>query len=124
MAIPEAQLETFKKQLEEWKEETGNENLDVEGIVSKVKEQEPEEREVFNKEAFYVLRLKLDELVKDYEDFNGPKGRKLNIIFEVEKENAADRYAEEYNFGENMRITVITHIGTKGKYQKMESMDR
>ena len=61
---------------------------------------------------------KLSSLVKDYREFYGPKGRQLEIIVKIKKNNSADSFSESWVFNDLIKISQIIEIGTKGKYEK------
>ena len=73
-----------------------------------------------------MARIQIDSLIKGYEDYYAPKGRGLRITVEITKENAADTYGERWVFGKDNKMEVISliHIGTKGKYQPVEAINR
>ena len=115
-----ADLDGFKKQLEKLKESTGV-DFDTNKIVESV-QSTPEK--AFDKEAFIMARIQLDALVKGFEDYYAAKGRGLRVTVEITKEDSADTHGERWVFGDGIEVMSIIQIGTKGKYQPVEAINR
>lgn len=119
-----SQLDSFRKQLEKLKESTEL-DINIDKIVSSISEQQkgdkPESK--LDRESLIMARIHLDSLIRDYELYHGPRGKKLELIVRIIKENAADQVGEQWVFGDG-RITVkkFEQIGTKGKYQKVNAI--
>ncbi len=61
---------------------------------------------------------KLNNLINDYKEFYGPKGRQLEVIVKIKKNHSADSFSESWVFNDLIKITQFIEIGTKGKYEK------
>ena len=120
-----ADSNSFRDHLEKLKETTDF-DFDVDKIIESVTKKEKIEEEVFDREAFMMARIQMDSLIKGFEDYYASKGRGLRVTVEVTKENAADTHGERWVFDKKGNIEVISlvHIGTKGKYQPVEAINR
>lgn len=116
------QLETFKLRLEELKEQ--GVDIDPEKVTEEIvqahnrflDELPKEEKE---KKLFELAKEKVISLLDDYQNFYRPKGRKIKIMVEIEKDNAADKYGEKFIYSDDMSVISVIGIGTKGKYEKV-----
>ena len=116
-------MEGFKKQLEELKRRGAN--IDPDAIVADLTtlpENQVEKFESsFDRKAFQLMKQKVIKLLEDFENFYGPKGRGLSVAMHVQKDDAADRFSETYNYiPDKLSIVHIVDIGSKGKYEKFD----
>lgn len=114
-----SKLENFKSTLENIKDSSGM-NVDVDSLVEKVEKNE----ENIDMESFVLLRLQIDRIVKDYEEFFAKLGRGIEVTIKITKENCADQVGEQWTIGEkgNMIVRRIEQIGTKGKYAPVKAI--
>ena len=113
-------MKDFKAQLDELKRKGADIDPDkiIEDLVTPPTVQIVEEFEAsFDKKAFQLLKMKVEKLLGDFEDFYGPKGRGISIAIHVQKDDSADRYSETFPYTDKLSIVHIVDIGTKGKYE-------
>jgi hypothetical protein len=122
-----SQLQTLKEKQERAKEnvediEPINPDEIINELITPAKKEEIDEFEdSFDKKAWSLMRKQIDKLLDDFENFYGPKGRGLSVAIHVQKENCADRYADNYPYvPDKLSIVHIVDIGTKGKYEKID----
>ena len=118
------QLEQFKMQLEALK--ASGVDIDPEKITEDVI-RGPQERaadlakltQEEREKAYFDLAIqKVLQLMSDWKGHYKDKGRRLNVIVRIEKDNSADAYGEKYIFDDNLQVINMIEIGTKGKYEK------
>lgn len=111
------QLNSFKAQLKKIKRETGL-NIDEDAIIESLNQPQKMEPK-FDIQALILARIKIDSIIKDYEDFFGPQGKGLEVNIKITKENPGDTVGEQWVMGEEGKIIVrrFEEIGTKGKHE-------
>lgn len=118
------QLQSFKAQLKRLKRETGL-NIDPDAIVESLKKGPPQKEEnLLDREALIMARIKIDHIVKEYEEFFGPKGRGIEIDIKITKDDHADCVGEQWIMGEAQKIAVrrFEEIGVKGKHEPFKAI--
>jgi hypothetical protein len=113
-------MKDFKAQLNELKRKGADIDPEkiIEDLVTPPTVQIVEEFEAsFDKKAFQLLKMKVQKLLDDFENFYGPKGRGLSVALHIQKEDSADRYSETFPYTDKLSIVHIVDIGTKGKYE-------
>jgi len=119
------QLEQFRMQLEKLK--ASGVNIDPDKITEEVVKAPQElaqelaklSKEEREEEYFNMAVQKVLQLMSDWKDHYRGKGRRLNLIVRIEKDNSADAYGEKYIFDDNLQVINMIEIGTKGKYEKV-----
>ncbi len=117
------QLKSFKAQLKKLKRDTGL-DIDTESILKSIQEIPEQEKDLLDREALIMARIKIDSIIKDYEDFFGPQGKGLEITIKITKDNPADQVGEQWIMGEDQKIKVrrFEQIGTKGKHTPFKAI--
>ena len=118
-------LEQFKLQLERLKDQ----GVDIdpqkitEDVVRSQREREEDLKKLSQEErdqkCFDLAVTKVIQLMNDWYHHYREKGRRLNTIVRIEKDDSADAYGEKYVFDEKMQVINMIEIGTKGKYEKV-----
>lgn len=108
------QLESFKKQLEKLKAKGLDINLDE--VLQEIENEQPKTK--LDKRSFSMVELKMKSLLKDFQEVYGTEGRSLTVTIHIGKENSADTYTENFNYG-NYNVVHEVEIGTKGKYESV-----
>lgn len=114
-------LDVFRMRLEQLKEQ--GVDVDPEKLTQEIVEAHKELEKLPEKEKqkvlFELVRQKIMTLLDDYQNFYQDKGRKLQVIVRVKKENSADAFGENFVFSNEMEVISMIEIGTKGKYEKV-----
>lgn len=121
--MPNTQLDGFKTQLNKLKNDTGL-DIDIDKIIEKVQETPEQEKDYLDREALIMARIKIDSIIKDYEDFYGPRDRGIEINIKITKDNPADQVGEQWVFGEKQKVKVrrFEQIGIKGKHEPFKAI--
>lgn len=68
-----------------------------------------------NTSALEQVKNQVDKLLKDFEEFYGPKGRGVKIVVHILKEDKNDTVAEKWNYDDNYSVVSAIDIGTAVK---------
>ena len=90
-------------------------------IASEVSEEEVEAAKILKEEdtkptinlsALDQAKNQFEKLLKDFEEFYGPKGRSLKIVVHIIKDDKKDTVAEKWMFGKRYQVISAIDIGT------------